>query len=138
MGGKILRHASKFHLTYPSHLCDAVGAQVIAGFLLAHEIGHGLGMDHDFSIIHGGNGDSETSTNPCNNQGIMSYNFDRTAASTGDKWSSCSVKDFKAQYNMVKSENNGEWCLTGKHSRLSPLLFVDLAPLLAQIHNSCS
>ena len=86
---------------------DWYGAQAIAGGLLSHEIGHNLGMYHDFSTTHGGTGFSENSTNSCNNQGIMSYNEKR------DKWSSCSVKDFKGHYNYMKSENNGDWCLTG-------------------------
>ena len=44
---------------------------------MAHEVGHNLGMVHDFDPIHGGTDckectsmqNSQTSTNPCNNQG---------------------------------------------------------------------
>ena len=66
-----------------------------------HEIGHNLGMDHDF------NNDESTryyNGKACNSKGVMSY---------GEKekeWSQCSKNDFKAYYNIER--NN--WCLTGE------------------------
>jgi len=49
----------------------------------AHELGHNLGMMHDFADDHGGK------TGPCNKEGLMSYGGKRP-----DKWSECSNKDF--------------------------------------------
>jgi len=64
-----------------------------AGQLIAHEMGHNLGMEHDFTAAHKAAG--------CNGQGIMSY---------GDplkQWSTCSVKDLQAHYLAQKSN----WCM---------------------------
>ena len=74
--------------------------------MVSHEIGHNLGMEHDFSRTHGGTGHDKTSNNPCNHKGIMSY------SGNPKKWSDCSVKDFTAHYNSLK--NN--WCLPGTYS----------------------
>ena len=72
------------------------------GELLAHEVGHNLGMNHDFHTSHGGNG-RPYSGGPCDFEGFMSY-YDHKS-----QWSECSVKDFTEHYN--KHKNN--WCLPG-------------------------
>ena len=73
-------------------------------FMVSHEIGHNLGMQHDHHESHGGTGNHETSTNACNRQGVMSYGVQPK------QWSTCSVNDFTAHYYSLKDN----WCLPGK------------------------
>ena len=71
--------------------------------MVAHEIGHNLGMHHDHAIRHQGKGCSK-------DENVMSYD------SSKDKWSHCSVADFKAHYTYVTSSSS--WCMDGKHKIL--------------------
>jgi len=64
-----------------------------AGQLIAHEMGHNLGMDHDFTEAHKASG--------CDGTGIMSY------GDPPNQWSECSKRDFQAHY--LTNKNN--WCM---------------------------
>ena len=68
---------------------------------MAHEMGHNMGMLHDFDEDHGGSG------GPCDGTGIMSY------GSAPNVWSTCSKADFLALYNQVIASSSWSWCLTG-------------------------
>ena len=68
---------------------------------IAHEIGHGLGMEHDFDTSHGGTGDP--GTGPCAAKGIMSYEADWN--NPNQRWSTCSRSDFERHYAAEKWEN---------------------------------
>ena len=61
------------------------------GESVAHEIGHQLGIHHDFDTRNGGTGNSKTSTNDCNGKGLMGYDWNKLRV-----WSSCSKANFEA------------------------------------------
>jgi len=67
--------------------------------VVAHEMGHNMGMLHDFDDVHGG------SNGPCDGTGIMSY------GSAPNVWSTCSRNDFLALYNEIVSSSSLYWCL---------------------------
>ena len=93
------------------------------GALLAHEIGHNLGMEHDFDTSHGGTGNP--GTGPCDGQGIMSYTDPPPL-----QWSTCSVKDFTAHYTLFKNS----WCMPGKLFTIYTYMFSTNNNIRGQSH----
>ena len=78
---------------------------------MAHELGHNIGLDHDFSERHGGSGSA------CNKGNhIMSYG-DWTGQT---KFSSCSKKDLQTHFTFVKNmgsfDEYDSQCVTAKCS----------------------
>jgi len=74
------------------------------GTLIAHEVGHNIGIAHDFDKKHGGNGQPNSGSSCEKNINIMSYGSSR------QKWSECSKKDFAAHYFFLK-KHHVPWCL---------------------------
>jgi len=72
--------------------------------VVAHEMGHNMGMLHDFDEEHGGE------NGPCDGNGIMSY------GSTPNVWSTCSRSDFLALYNQIMASSSWNWCLTNDNT----------------------
>ena len=78
--------------------------------VFAHELGHALGMDHDF------NGDGSDRFQLINGiqirctdiNGLMDYG----SRSSVDKFSKCSKQDFRDWYNHVLITYNNEFCLS--------------------------
>ncbi|CAB4054923.1 unnamed protein product [Lepeophtheirus salmonis] len=91
-------------IAYVGGLCDTNGYQVSinewrtteaeTAKVVAHEMGHNMGMSHDFDKVHSGN--------KCT--GIMDY------GKTPDTWSSCSQDDFKNHYFSI-TKSGKEHCL---------------------------
>ena len=81
---------------------------------MAHEIGHNLGMDHDFHSKHTRN----RKNTPCEKDShLMGYpkndNLSQDEILEGQReWSSCSRRDFVQHYQGVSS--NLPWCMEAK------------------------
>ena len=70
----------------------------------AHELGHSLGMNHDFGPPY--------ETRVCDKKGFMSYeDFPM-------KWSNCSRADFEAHYLQHKDH----WCLQSRKLKQNTIL----------------
>ena len=71
------------------------------GWIIAHEVGHNLGMYHDFDKVHSGKG--------CDKTGVMSYE------GILNQWSTCSKNDLQAHLTRVNRMSQ-TWCMPRKFS----------------------
>ena len=72
---------------YTASINEKRGSVLSTAEVVTHEMGHNLGMAHDFSDVHAGKG--------CDGTGFMSY------GEHPYQWSTCSVEDFNALYQQV-------------------------------------
>ena len=68
---------------------------------MAHEIGHNLGMNHDFDDAGNGRVSERTGAACKDIGGYMDYSL------TPSRWSDCSVDDLTTYYN----NNINNWCM---------------------------
>ena len=82
--------------------------------VFAHELGHALGMDHDFTSS-GGDRFDRNGVKCTDINGLLDYG----SRSSVDKFSTCSKQDFRDYYNRVLQTYNNEFCLAcGKNSTI--------------------
>lgn len=77
--------------------------------LLSHELGHNIGMQHDFHKSHGGNNSPGSNTRGCEGEGLMSYGSKEDTwrpSKRPNAWSTCSNSDFVTWY-----KTKGHTCL---------------------------
>ena len=90
------------------------------GSVVAHEIGHVIGMHHDFGDGHSARLDSSGS-NCKSGKGVMGYGLSNGNRSEIDRFSTCSKEDFLEWYN---DEEGGSSCLAGSKLLLYFLIYM--------------
>jgi len=99
-------------------ISECIDNSAKAAMIFAHELGHSLGMPHDFCSDKSCTADSErkhprldSKGKACWGNSIMDYDQE-----TINKWSTCSVESMNAWYNQIV-EMYGEYCLDSTDGR---------------------
>lgn len=82
---------------YQASINEKRSSVLTSAEVVTHEMGHNMGMLHDFDDEHAGTG--------CDGTGFMSY------GTHPYEWSTCSVSDFLGLYNTIVNDGSLYWCL---------------------------
>jgi len=86
---------------------------LLTALTVVHETGHNLGMHHDFVDDNRKSPRYDTNGRPCKDHSyFMDYVFPPYTSYNPmpSSWSGCSIDDFKAAYQMIKTKD-GKYCL---------------------------
>ena len=104
------KHRGVVGMAYVTSLCGSKAVSInekdssyaSTGYTVAHETGHNMGMNHDFSGSHGGSDNPCNQPRPTGTRGTMGYSWGTAG------WSQCSRYDFEHSY---AEEFWGDGCL---------------------------
>ena len=122
-------------------IVEFIGDWVRTGRNMAHELGHTLGLHHDFSYPKRIGESNLVRPNRrsfnghlCTNiGGVMDYQT-RSKYS----WTTCSIEDFRIYHHQVLKENNNKFCLNPKNTQSPRMQNSDTKKAVLSCSSNCT